>query len=353
MSDAANNDLSWHTLLDSKARHLHEQIAETRLWVQENANGDPKILENMTRDLYQWLRDLYEHELPLVKILDEADLSLEFFGPGTRVPHPKVSLVRNVLAKAQKQVVTVTRSIAGISESTSGKRFYIRPEFELGFTSLAFNSALRVGLTLPEPDEGNLLDTEDPVYVAINQAVDSIHAVTQGLQEGESEEEINEIVSELIADPKVRDVAMAAVKDISPSARSQIESVRFGGRGRKTEEVKPITYESRQKLHHLLAKPPSKSKEIIELSGTIRELDLDNRRFELRNIDDDHILHDVRCIYGEKVREVNARKWLGESVLVQGRVQRDPDGRPRLMRLRHITVKGSDDQIMFDFSDED
>jgi hypothetical protein len=82
-------------------------------------------------------------------------------------------------------------------------------------------------------------------------------------------------------------------------------------------------------------------------------VDLDNRRFELRNIDDDHILHDVRCIYGEKVREVNARKWLGESVLVQGRVQRDPDGRPRLMRLRHITVKGSDDQIMFDFSDED
>lgn len=346
--------LSWHTLLDNKARHLHEQIAETRLWVQENANGDPKILENMTRDFYQWLRDLYEHELPLVKILDEADLSLEFTGPATRVHHPKASLVRRSLEKAQRQVTTVTRSIAGIMEnSPDQKRFFIKPEFELGFTSLAFNHALRIGLTLPEPSDDNLLNTEDPIYVAINKAVESIHAVSYSLAEGNTEEEINEIASELIDDPKVRDTALAAVKDMSPSARSQIESIRIGGRGRKTEEVKPITYESRQKLHHLLAKPTVKGREVIELSGTIRELDLDNRRFELRNIDDSYILNDVRCIYGDKVKEGNARKWLGESVEVKGRVQRDPNGRPRLLRLIQITVKGDEDQIMIDFPDED
>lgn len=353
MSDEANIQ-TWRELLDGKARHLHEQIAGTYLWVQENANGDPEILRNMTSDLYGWLRDLYEHELPLVKILDEADLSLEFAGPATRVAHPRASLVRNSLAKAQSQVTKVTRSIAGVTENKPDqKRFYIKPEFELGFTSLAFNSALRIGLTLPHPDDNNLLDTEDPVFVAINRAVDSIHAVSQSLAEGNTEEEINEIASELIDDPKVRDTAMAAVKDISPSARSQIDSVRLGGRGRKTEEVKPITYESRQKLHHLLSKPPVKSKEIIELSGTIRELDLDNRRFELRNIDDDYILNDVRCIYGEKVKEANARKWLGESVEVQGRVQRDPNGRPRLLRLKQITIKGDDDQMMIDFPEED
>jgi hypothetical protein len=345
--------MTWRQLLDQKARHLHEQIAGTYNWVQQNANGDPQILENMTSDLYGWLRELYEHELPLVKILDEADLSLEFSGPATRVEHPKASLVRKCLEKAQKQVTTVTRSIAGISSADPDrKRFYSRPEFELGFASLSFNSALRIGLTLPEMDEDNVLAEEEPVYKAMNKAVQSIQVVSACVAQGKSEDEIQSSASEQIGDPRLLDMAMFAVKNMTPSNSKEIDSVRMGGGENKAEEAKPLTLESRKWLNEIL-KSPVKSREEIEITGTIREIDLDGHRFELRNIQDDTLVV-VRCIYQKKYADSVVRHWLDQTVEVKGRVERDANGQPRLIRLKEINVPGADDrQNTFEFPDED
>ena len=139
---------TWRELLDAKARHLHEQIGQTYHWVQQNAGGDSRVYENMTKELYDWLRDLYEKELPLVKILDEADLSLELKGPDTAVSHPRISLVTSTFKRVQDQVRAVTRAIPGVTEQSSEKlkqRHSFAHDMDLGFASMALNHALRVG----------------------------------------------------------------------------------------------------------------------------------------------------------------------------------------------------------------
>lgn len=336
--------LTWKALLDKKARDLHEQIAATYAWVQENANGDPVVYNNLTAKLYDWLRDLYEHELPIVKILDEADLSLELNGPAIRIHHPKLSIVTKTFGRVQKKVNDVARSISGISEAAVGsptKRFQIPDELQLGFAALSVNNAMRFGFTLPEPDEKGspLLREHDPMFQAVTRAVNAIRDVSIAISEVEDEEEAQERISEVIDDPKLRDSALSAVRDFTPTGRKGLDSVMVCGRSTPSTKVKPLTFETRKTLTHILAKPV-KSDEVLTLSGDIREIDLDQHRFEIRQITAGAV-NDLRCIYSKKVTDTLAKQWLGDRVEVTGRVERDIKGNPRLMRITHLKTSGS------------
>ncbi len=348
---------TWRELLDRKARHLHEQIAQTFAWVEKHAGGDAAIADNMTRELYDWLRELYEKELPLVKILDEADLSLELRGPDTAVSHPRISLVTSTFHRVQNQVRSVTRSIPGITEQSTEKlkqRHSFAHDMDLGFASMALNHALRVGFTLPVPGEGNCLGPEDPGLQAVAQAIDSIRAVSLTMSELENEQEIQSKVSDRIPDPKVRDSAILAVKELTPSGKSGLEAVRIYGRGDKPDEMeKPLTTESRKTLNQFIAKPVYTDEE-MEIEGLVREMDLDKKRFELRQIGAAGV-NDLRCVYGKEAGDSVAKEWLNDSIVVIGRVQKDKDGRPRLMRVTKLRSKGQKaggKQMEIKFEDE-
>lgn len=348
---------TWRELLDAKARHLHEQIGQTYHWVQQNAGGDSRVYENMTKELYDWLRDLYEKELPLVKILDEADLSLELKGPDTAVSHPRISLVTSTFKRVQDQVRAVTRAIPGVTEQSSEKlkqRHSFAHDMDLGFASMALNHALRVGFTLPVPAEDNCLGAEDPGLQAVAQAIHSIRAVSLTMAEMEDEQEIQAKVGDRIPDPKVRDSAILAVKELTPSAKSGFDTVRIFGRGDKVEEIeRPLTTESRKTLNHFIAKPVYADEE-MEIEGLVREMDLDKKRFELRQIGAAGV-NDLRCVYGNEAADSIAKEWLNDSIVVIGRVQKDKDGRPRLMRVIKLRSKGQKaggKQMEIKFQDE-
>lgn len=345
MSSRSKSLDTWKALLDRKARHLHEQIAATHVWVKENAKGDSEAFDNLTRQLYGWLRDLYEHELPLARILDEADLSLELEGPDTKVSHPRISLVSNMFQRVQRQVRAVAHSIPGITErvESSGvqrkKRQYFSHELDLGFASMALNDVLRVGFTLPAPDPGNLLGEDDPAFKAVREAVESIKVVSLSMAEFDDDEEIRESVSKRIRDPKVLDSTLIAVKEMTPSTRSGIEAVRIYGKGSKPEEIgKPLTLKSRTTLNQMIAKPVHAEEE-IEITGLVREIDLDERRFELRQITGG-VVNDLRCVYGKEAKDSVAKQWLDDQIVVFGRVQKDASGRPRLMKVLSLRSKG-------------
>lgn len=348
---------SWKTLLDRKALGLHQQIVATHVWAEKNAKGDPELIENLTRDLYGWLRDLYEHELQLAKILDEADLSLELLGPATQTPHPPISLVSGVFKKVQNRVNSVTKSIAGISERTVGgkkRRFHLPNELELGFAALTLNSAMRFGFTLPEPPTDGLFKDQDPIFLAVNKAVESIQVASLAFAEEDDEDAVQQRLSEEIDDPKLRDSTLLAVKDFSPSSSKQVMEVRIAGKGLSVGKVRPMTYATRRALNHIL-RSPVKETEIITLEGDVREIDLDERRFELRQISHGEI-NDLRCIYGKEALDESARQWLGDRLKVSGRVQRDASGRPRLMKVKHLETAGRKagaKQTTFDFVDDD
>lgn len=141
----------------------------------------------------------------------------------------------------------------------------------------------------------------------------------------------------MVNDPKLRDSALIAIRDLSPSYRSPgIEGVTIAGGRVRTTEVRPLTKESRLTVKHILA-VPVRASESITLTGIVRETDLDDKRFEVRGIQDGMIT-DLRCIYGPKVSDEVATRWLNKRVEVEGRVERDASGRPRLMKISRLRL---------------
>jgi hypothetical protein len=320
--------LPWQELVDRKARELIEQAASAYEWVKVHGNGDPAFFDDMAADQFKWLRELYAHELPLAKMLDESDLTVELRGPATRMPHPRLGLVASTFTKIRKNVAQVTKAVAGVREPNNGKPFHLPEEMELGFSSLIHNGTVRFGFTLPKPGSSILL-ADDPLYRAVEQAVGAIRDVSFSLADFDDEREVEEEVKQAVSDPKLRDSALIAIRDLSPSHRSHgIEGVAIAGGGIRTAEVRPLTKESRLAVKHILA-VPVRARESITLTGIVRETDLDDKRFEVRGIQDGMIT-DLRCIYGPKVADDVATRWLNKRVEVEGRVERDPNGRPRL-----------------------
>jgi hypothetical protein len=328
--------LPWQELVDRKARELIEQAASAYEWVKVHGNGDPAFFDDMAADQFRWLRELYAHELPLAKMLDESDLTVELLGPAAKIAHPRLSVVASTFTKIRKNVAQVTKAVAGVREPQSDKPFHLPEEMELGFSSLVHNGTVRFGFTLPRP-EGSILKSDDPLFRAVEQAVTAIRDVSFSLADYNDEREVEEVVKHAVNDPKLRDSALIAIRDLSPSHRSHgIDGVTIAGGGVRTTDVRPLTKESRLTVKHILA-VPVRASESITLAGIVRETDLDDKRFEVRGIQDGMIT-DLRCIYGPKVADEVATRWLNKRVEVEGRVERDASGRPRLMKITRLKL---------------
>ena len=348
------DNLPWQQLVDRKARDLIEQIAAAHEWVKTHGNADPAFFEDMAADQFQWLRELYANELPLAKMLDESDLTVELRGSATEVAHPRLGVVASTFTKIRKNVAQVTKAVAGVRDPQSNQPFHLPEEMELGFSSLVHNGTVRFGFSLPRPGE-LLLNQNDPLYQAVASAVSAIKTVSFSLSELDDDDEVEENVKQALTDPKLRDSALIAVRELAPSGRSHgISGVTIAGGGVRAADVKPLTKESRLTVRHILATPVKRT-EVITITGIVRETDLDDKRFEVRGIEGGFVT-DLRCIYGPKIADPIASKWLNHKVEVTGRVERDAGGRARLMKVAHLKLVDAPDnaqqQIEFEFPDQ-
>lgn len=345
--------LPWQELVDNKALTLIEHLAATMDWVKNHGDSDPTFFRDMAADQFKWLRELYERELPLAKLLDESDLVLELEGPAVKLAHPRISLVTKTFERVQKQVNSVAKTIAGLPAEK--KRFRLAHNMELGFSELARNSGLRFGFTIPDPPppRDSLLGENDPVFVAVRDAVRAIRefSVSVGEVEGQGENAIAEHAKDVFGDPRLRDAALVAVKELAPTQRGGVKSVRVGGRGVEIPNARPMTFATRKSLVHLMASPVRGGK-AFEVRGEIREMDLDARRFDLRGITEGQ-QNDLRCVYGKDIEETVAKTWLGRPAFVEGKIERDQNGKPRLLQITKMKISGLPDseQSEFDFPD--
>jgi hypothetical protein len=349
-----SKQLPWQKLVDRKASELIEHVAATYDWVKTHGKSDPTFFHDMAADQFQWLRELYERELPLAKMLDEADLTVELWCPDAHFSYPRLSVVSSTFAKLRKNVAHVTKAVAGVRDPQNGRPFHMPEEMELGFSSLIQSGTVRFGFSLPRPED-SLFNHDDPLYQAVASAVSAIKTVSFSLSEIDDEADFEKEVKLALTDPKLRDSALIAVRELAPSGRSHgIKGVSIAGAGVSLSDVKPLTKESRQTVRHLLATPVKRT-EVITITGIVRETDLDDKRFEVRGIEDGFVT-DLRCIYGPKVADPIASKWLNHKVEVTGRVERDASGRARLMKVAHLKLvdapNDTQQQIEFDFPDE-
>jgi hypothetical protein len=323
--------------LDYKARILYSQIARLQNEVAEHG-GDDRLLDEMAAPYVELLKSMYAEDYPIAKAIQESDLLVRLEGPAISRDNPRISIITGELTKVRTQVGKVAKSIAQLSAKFRG----VPDEMDLGLSAFAKGSLI-LGFTIPsavdvaEGRDGqeSLFGDEDPYYQAARDAIRTIGLVTKHVTEGGSPDDL----SDLIPDPKVRDAALSAVKELAPSGRSGINSVRLSGKSiADLDLTQPLTLNTREivrkRVEHPVAAPTVAPP--VTIIGYVREMDLDVKRFELRHIENMEV-NDVRCSYVDQTDE-EAKQWLNSRVRVVGIVERDLSGKARLLETTSIEI---------------
>jgi hypothetical protein len=220
----------------------------------------------------------------------------------------------------------------------------VSDEMDLGLSAFARGSLI-LGFTVPtsiEVAEGRggqegLFGEQDPYLKAARVAIRTIGLVTKHITEGGPPDDL----SNLVPDPKVRDTALSAVKALSPSGRTGINSVRLSGKSLADLHVtEPLTVRTRETIRKRIERPivgPS-GQPSVTIIGYVREMDLDNKRFEIKHLEGLEV-SDVRCSYVDETDE-EAKQWLNSRVRATGKVERDAAGKVRLLESISVEILG-------------
>jgi len=313
----------WSSVLKRKADLLHQQIAAMQRLVMESG-GSEEMLEKACVAYYRLLDEIYEKDMPVARALDCSDLLLHLDGEGLQTKSPRLSLVTGIMGDVRKQVGAMIKTLV----SSFNEAVELPRDVDLGLCSFAQGS-LYLGFSLPEPNPGYVVLAGDPFFAASRQALETLGAVTQHINEPNA----YDLIRHEFADPKLRDAALSAVGQLAPTGRRGVSSLEIGGRAMQKGAWRLLTPETRQQVRAWLEQPVL-SNETVELRGRVRAIDLDLRRFDLRRIDSGHHLPDLRCIYPATF-DVAAKKWLDATVVVRGHVE-VYQGAARLLQVQSV-----------------
>jgi hypothetical protein len=298
---------NWQAVLRHRAEMVHQQIAAMQQLVRESG-GDDETLGRACAPYYRLLDEIYEKELPIARALDGSDLLLHLDGEGLQTGQPRLSLVTGILGDVRKQVGTMIKTlVSSINEAVELPR-----EIDMGLSSFAQGS-LYLGFSLPEPNPGYVIIEGDPLFAASRQALTTLGAVTEHINEPNA----YELIQREFADPKLRDAALSAVGQLAPSGRRGVSTMEIGGRALQTGAWRLLTPQTRLQVRAWLEQPVT-GRETLELRGRVRAVDLDLRRFDLRRVDENQ--PDLRCIYPASL-DARAKQWLDAIVVVRGHVE--------------------------------
>lgn len=251
------------------------------------------------------LEELYVRDLPLANIADNSDLLIHVKGPGASAPSPKVSILTKMLAGTRDQITKLAKQLAHIESSR------VPPGLDMNFVGLARGS-LVIGFAVADGTDARLtrravgLLGEASVLISQNQSL--------------------EAVAQVFDEPAERDIAVAAIRHLSPSNRSQIDEIEL--LGKSVKEPVRLTTDTRRHATGLMTQPAKVATKVRrEFVGTIRELDLDEKRFMLRNIDGYN--NEIRCAH--ELDEAEAENFLNRRMRVNGIAELSKSGQVSLL----------------------
>lgn len=315
---------SWSAVLKQRAFLLHQQIATMQRLGQESGGSEESIVQSCAI-YYRLLDELYEDEMPIAQALDHSDLLLHLDGEGLQTRNPRLSLVTGIMGDVRKQVGLMIRTLV----SSFNEGVELPREFDLGLSSFARGS-LYLGFCLPQPNDEYMVLPGDPLFEASRQALTTLGTITSLLDEPNA----YDLIRHDFADPKLRDAALSAVSQLAPSGRRGVSSVTVGGRALPGRAWHTLTPQTRQQVRAWLERPVL-SNETVEMTGRVRAIDLDLRRFDLRRIDGGY-LPDLRCIYPATF-DGPAKGWLDGLVVVRGQVETF-QGEARLLQVQSVAA---------------
>ena len=322
---------SWVRLVERKAAIIHDQIAAMRSLALSNEIS----LDGVDRPYFDLLNQLYREEFPLAHLIDSSDLVARFEGASISERSTPAKLVTSVMLRLQNQIRNIAKAIAGLN---SDQRW---PDSLDPLLTGVAKGSLVIGISIPsnrdeEFDEGRqreLPALPDPVLDAVREAVGRVAVVSRYVRA----DRVDDSIEEEVSDPAVRDMILVAASKLAPTPQSQVDRLMLFEPDVSDKEVIPLTAESRKVLRKAVTRPV-KVRDSATFTGTVRAIDLDARRLEIRHVKEIDG-GSIRCIY-PKARIGSESEILDREVRVYGNYEQQTDGTPRLMEAVKLDVVG-------------
>jgi hypothetical protein len=302
---------TWTSETRTRIHQVQDGLLKMAEWAKDSTT-DAAISEMLLRPYREMLQTLYERDLPLAKLADASDLLLHVRGPAASGPAPKVSMLTRILTSTRDEVTRLAKQLGGVVT------LRVPAALDMDLVGLAAGS-LFVGLSASDKAEGGN-DTRE--------AVRTLASVSDLLSANASVQQL----ASTVTDPAARDIAVGAVRHLAPSGQIGIKEIEILGR----EVARPtsLTTETRRHARAVMAQRAATSTKTVTFIGTVREVDLDASRFEIRNVDGND--EDVRCAH--ELEEKDVKQIVDKRVRVSGVAEYGARGTVRLLWVDEIEL---------------
>ncbi|HZH44274.1 MAG TPA: hypothetical protein VEY50_09355 [Lysobacter sp.] len=299
---------------------LENMVAEGLLAKSVGMNLTPRQVVDASRG---FLLDVIRTAMPLARIMDASDLVLRADGPAVEEAAMKLSAVNWLTGTAERAIRGLSRALFDLA---SRDAHAFSRALDLRLTGFAPGS-LYAGFAVVRPPSDLLDEDDEPAIATVKDTLHSLPEIPR-LIEGDA---ISPAIRDVLPDPAKRDAAVDTLFRLAPTGRRGIDSIDISTPGGRSAALSP---QERVTLKHVLDRPQLHQRKVGAFSGELREIDLDMRRFHLRNVAN---VGSIRCVI-EALDRRQAKHALGEFVRVEGEYETDREGRPRLMVVRALRV---------------
>lgn len=303
------NTVSWTSATRARIREVQDSLVATAAWANAS-QADENALELLLAPYRDLLESLYERDMPLAKLADTSDLLLHVHGSAASGPSPKVSFLARLLTRTRDQVTSLAKEVAGITAPR------VPASLDMSFAGVAGGS-LFLGFSADATSEGD--STRD----AIKHLAEACVVVSAC---GSAKD-----LAQSIEDPAARDMAIAAVRHLSPSGQMGVSEIEI--LGKQVVRHTSLTIDTRRRARGIMVQRVSEEAPITFV-GTVREVDLDASRFEIRNVEGQ--ADDVRCAH--ELDEVEVKRFVDKRVRVKGVPEYGPRRVVRLLWVDEVEL---------------
>lgn len=320
--------------MDTAVNHLHyraklllQQITAA-MQAQESQGVD---MTGFISAYQRKLQEVYSEDLPLAMLRDTSDIILHAEGPAARHHAAGSGMVSWLCGEVEKRIRQLGLSAIKTNGSSATAA---EQDLRVLLNGLAPGS-LYLGFSVDSAQRMaksqkalHLHDGDFDVMATIRDAVRTLPLVPQFV----GDEAVSQDIAEVIPDAQVRDASLMAAYHLSPTGRRGIHTIEISAPG---SHQRPSAFTNRERVvlrESALRSPVMRQVVTGTFVGELREVDLDAKRFHLRNVPG---IGGIRCVLGELNAET-ARQLIGHGVRVSGEYEADADGRPRLMRVQTV-----------------
>ncbi len=282
-------------------------------------------------DMIQGLREQIDAYLGVNAVRQsQTELILGLEGPGIKLGDTPVSLVTRVLDSLRRGMQTVVEAAESTRPAarTAGRRKrWIEELCDLPLVGIVSGS-VRVQLGEPTSLSAGLLENEERQFY---QQV--IGLFRDGLAVATGEMRADQLPVQL------RQPVLNAVRKLVPTPRGVLEAITFSGRAIGAGKNYRVTREARERLDQEVRRVTALA-EITTVEGVIREVDLDQNTFLLRERPEG--TPELHCEYAE-IDEEDVKSFLDKRVVVSGTLRTSPKAGRQTLDVEVLEAIGADE----------